>query len=650
MAGESVVGALRVVLGIDTATFEDGIKNATGQIESFVGKFAKFAAPAAAISTFAALTAGILKTTESLDELGKSAQKAGIPVEEFTALKYAASLANVDVGTLTTSMGRLAKNMSEAAGGARGPASEAFLALGISVQNSSGKLKDSGDILGEIADKFAGFRDSASKTALAIAIFGRAGAEMIPLLNQGSAGLASAADEARRFGLIVSEETVKAAEEFNDNLKRLSAIMSGVVLQATAAVSNQLVTLSKLMLDIVNNSNGVSLAVTAIADIFKGFLGVIDLIAIAVDKVIKNFSLLVQAATAIATGDFAKLKDLFTQYVGNLTDAADKALNVAKSVTGLGTAFQFAGNAIGSFNQFAGKSPLTDAPIIATKTALDALINSTEKHIASVQAESDAFGQTAGVIANERLQLEANTVAKENHIKITDQMHDKLQDLGDALQLVTDKLVGQQLIQENLPFWDQYAQKIANADTALRAFGATDEQFTAEHVRLQGQAIAATSGFFGFLEQGAAAAASQNKQFAGTAKALSIAQATINTYEAATKAFNLFGGWPLGAAAAAATVAAGLALVAKITATGFATGGSFKVGGSGGIDSQLVTLAMTPGEMVDVKRPGQTGGGTSDVNLRGIAPDDFFTGRMLRNLVDALNQGHRDGYKLNFAE
>ena len=35
------------------------------------------------------------------------------------------------------------------------------------------------------------------------------------------------------------------------------------------------------------------------------------------------------------------------------------------------------------------------------------------------------------------------------------------------------------------------------------------------------------------------------------------------------------------------------------------TGGSFSVGGSGGPDSQLVAFRATPGERVDVSRPGQ---------------------------------------------
>ena len=55
---------------------------------------------------------------------------------------------------------------------------------------------------------------------------------------------------------------------------------------------------------------------------------------------------------------------------------------------------------------------------------------------------------------------------------------------------------------------------------------------------------------------------------------------------------------------------------------GFKTGGSFKVGGSGGADSQTVAFRATPGEMVDIRRPGQdagTGGMVVQVN-----PSPYF--------------------------
>jgi hypothetical protein len=54
---------------------------------------------------------------------------------------------------------------------------------------------------------------------------------------------------------------------------------------------------------------------------------------------------------------------------------------------------------------------------------------------------------------------------------------------------------------------------------------------------------------------------------------------------------------------------------------GFKTGGSFKVGGSGGADSQLMQFRATPGEMVDIRRPGQDAGGGMVVHVN---PSPYF--------------------------
>lgn len=64
---------------------------------------------------------------------------------------------------------------------------------------------------------------------------------------------------------------------------------------------------------------------------------------------------------------------------------------------------------------------------------------------------------------------------------------------------------------------------------------------------------------------------------------------------------------------------------------GFATGGSFKVGGSGGIDSKLVSMRLTPGEMVDVRRPGQLrepGSNVINFDLRGAVTTADLLGQM----------------------
>lgn len=70
---------------------------------------------------------------------------------------------------------------------------------------------------------------------------------------------------------------------------------------------------------------------------------------------------------------------------------------------------------------------------------------------------------------------------------------------------------------------------------------------------------------------------------------------------------------------------------------GFKTGGTFRVGGGGGVDSSLVAFKATPGEMVDIRRPGQglTGGLTRvvvDVN------DDRFNAYVDGRAAPIANQ------------
>jgi hypothetical protein len=87
---------------------------------------------------------------------------------------------------------------------------------------------------------------------------------------------------------------------------------------------------------------------------------------------------------------------------------------------------------------------------------------------------------------------------------------------------------------------------------------------------------------------------------------------------------------------------------------GFAGGGSFNVGGSGGIDSQLVAFKASPNERVSVTKPGQEGirGSYAPVyNIdargadqaaiarleRGLAERDRTFDRMVDNRVDTRN-------------
>ena len=159
-----------------------------------------------------------------------------------------------------------------------------------------------------------------------------------------------------------------------------------------------------------------------------------------------------------------------------------------------------------------------------------------------------------------------------------------------------------------------YNDFLAQVDTA-RQEGLISEQ-TANMLSLQAyndMQSAKLQSAQNFLGTMSGLMSSNNKTAFKIGQAAAIAEASINTYKAATGAFAAMSGIPiigpfLGAAAAAAAVAAGVANISKIRSQqppNYRTGGEMVVGGNGGIDSQLVQFNATPGERININTPAQ---------------------------------------------
>jgi hypothetical protein len=224
------IGALHVELGIDSAQFSAGLHKAQGDL----GKFGKLAAGVAAsvaalgAAAMASLGSVVKSAADHADALSKAAQKVGVTVEALSRLEWAAKLSDVSLEQLTGGLGRLSKAMSDAAAGSQGPASTAFAALGIAVTDATGNLRAADAVFGDLAEAFARLEDGSTKTALAINIFGRAGTDLIPLLNSGRDGLRAAAEESDRFGRTITTRAAQASEQFNDSLTRLNGVLEGL--------------------------------------------------------------------------------------------------------------------------------------------------------------------------------------------------------------------------------------------------------------------------------------------------------------------------------------------------------------------------------------------------------------------------------------
>jgi len=182
--------------------------------------------------SLAGIGAMIKSSIDSADALDEMAQRTGIAVESLSLLVPAAELSAVSTEKFEAGLKKLATGMLEAATGSEASAQN-FEALGVAVQNQDGTLRDSEQVLLDLADRFQAMPDGAEKAALAVDIFGKAGAEMIPFLNQGREGIGALKQEAAELGLQLSADTAAQAGNFNDALDKLKL--------ATQSIGNQII-------------------------------------------------------------------------------------------------------------------------------------------------------------------------------------------------------------------------------------------------------------------------------------------------------------------------------------------------------------------------------------------------------------------------
>jgi hypothetical protein len=199
-----------------------------GNIGAAAGKLvaAGMVAAAAAVAT---LTARGIELGDALDD---AAAGLGLTVDGLASLRYAAKFANVDSEQLDASLAKLARTTSMAAEGNKA-AAEAFERLGLSGAELRKLPLD--EQFERVADAMQGLTNDTDKARLAQDLFGRSGAKLLPLLNQGSAAIRAQRDEARSLGLTLDETQRKNIVGASDAMDKLKAAVDGAALQFAGA-------------------------------------------------------------------------------------------------------------------------------------------------------------------------------------------------------------------------------------------------------------------------------------------------------------------------------------------------------------------------------------------------------------------------------
>lgn len=195
---------------------------------------------AAVGATLASMTRAAVDNADALSEM---AERTGLAGDKLSELQYAAKMNGTELGEVEKALTRLSTKAFDAATGNKSAAAT-FDALGISVKGLDGALKSSDVLLQEVADVLNTVEDRTTRTALAVELFGKSGANLIPLLEN----MRDAREEAQRLGIVVGSDFQKSAAEFNDNIDRMAFLAKAF---ATGLANEVIPTLNRFMTELV---------------------------------------------------------------------------------------------------------------------------------------------------------------------------------------------------------------------------------------------------------------------------------------------------------------------------------------------------------------------------------------------------------------
>lgn len=222
-----------------------------------------------AINAGRALAGWVQSSADTIDNLSKLAARTGFLYSELASLNLAADLAGVSTETLAGAMQR-ADRMFVLAGEGSKSAQQAFARVGLSLEDLQG-LTDA-QRFERITDAIADIPDPATRSAAAIGLFGRSGAQLIPLFSQGSGAIRQAAEEAQKFGLALNNTQGQNVEAMNDSFTRVGAAVQGIVNQVTAFLAPAVTNVANIFTDFIADVGGVNLGQAIGEGILEGAL------------------------------------------------------------------------------------------------------------------------------------------------------------------------------------------------------------------------------------------------------------------------------------------------------------------------------------------------------------------------------------------
>lgn len=161
------------------------------------------------------------KTAAYADDMMTMSTQTGISTDNLQAYNYMAELTDVSLETMTKSMAKNIKSMSNAQNGSEKYV-DAYKKLKVEWEDGNGKLRKSEDVYWDVIDALKGITDQTERDSISMQLFGKSAQELNPLIKIGSEGVAKFTKEAENMGAVLDEKTLNSLGATDDAIQRLT--------------------------------------------------------------------------------------------------------------------------------------------------------------------------------------------------------------------------------------------------------------------------------------------------------------------------------------------------------------------------------------------------------------------------------------------
>ena len=232
--GTAVMGRFAEALSL-VGEHTEGLREHAWELRNLIGEhgetFGELIPQLGALGVAAGAT-GLVEmareTAEAHTQLNAMAQTLGLTIPQLQGLQLAARETDVPVESMQRGILLLDRNMAAAASGKGKDVAEIFGRMGVSLRDTHGHLRSTQDVLPLIAESLSRTTDVTLRNAVAMKLFGRSGAELIPLLLKGKDGLEQLEATSRRLNASFTNEDNENIEGFKNSWVELDTAVGGL--------------------------------------------------------------------------------------------------------------------------------------------------------------------------------------------------------------------------------------------------------------------------------------------------------------------------------------------------------------------------------------------------------------------------------------